>query len=252
MLHWVISETRAPHFKDINKYKILCRKSFELIVDYGGDINKTDRDGNTLLHYAVFDTHDRKSEDLIQFLLDQGVNPKIKNNYGKSALDNVLSARKGILESGTPIRSKHGQTAIVALKKNDRKVELLIGAGAGTMYQRWMYENDFEITRPAIILTDIFTFLLIYAPINFMLLLTLFLWLRLLRKKNRLSTWNKHTAQAASLSLVVLTILLAVLLNMNIPGLGYIYLGLMAYMTLFGVILTVIFTVVIHKFDKST
>ena len=49
------------------------------------DMNQRNEKGETLLHIAAFFAH----PEVVQFLLDKGLDPTIKNNEGKTALNNV-------------------------------------------------------------------------------------------------------------------------------------------------------------------
>ena len=56
-----------------------------LLLDEGGDLTDTGNDGNTLLHIAAFFTH----EEIVDLLLDRGINVDIRNAKGESAMDSV-------------------------------------------------------------------------------------------------------------------------------------------------------------------
>ena len=62
----------------------------ELLLQNGANVNATDGNGYTALNYIIVvgDTEysDAGLEQQVQFLIDKGANPRIKNVYGKSAL----------------------------------------------------------------------------------------------------------------------------------------------------------------------
>jgi len=60
-------------------------KAVEGHLKRGADINQKNDKGETLLHIAAFFAH----PEVVQFLLDEGLDPTIKNNEGKTALNNV-------------------------------------------------------------------------------------------------------------------------------------------------------------------
>ncbi|MFV0530085.1 MAG: ankyrin repeat domain-containing protein [Flavobacteriales bacterium] len=55
------------------------------LIKAGGNINETDNNGNTLINDAVFISKGRG--EIIEFLLKNGADPKIENDYGVSAID---------------------------------------------------------------------------------------------------------------------------------------------------------------------
>ncbi len=64
-----------------------------MFVDAGGNINAKDANGRTCLHQYII--HERPRMDLsssfISVLLECGVDPKITDSYGKTALDYLLT-----------------------------------------------------------------------------------------------------------------------------------------------------------------
>lgn len=69
-------------FAPESKYNENLQAIMKLFVDRGADIFSTDDDGNTLLHLAV-----RENDlDMVNYLLDQGVNAEIVNNSDETTL----------------------------------------------------------------------------------------------------------------------------------------------------------------------
>lgn len=55
------------------------RRSVELLLDAGLDINQKGDMGNTVLHYAKRHGH----EDIAKILIERGADPDIKNEFGE-------------------------------------------------------------------------------------------------------------------------------------------------------------------------
>ena len=54
----------------------------KLLVDHGASLNSTNNDGSTALHGAAFFCH----PETVAFLLEQGVDPEIRNGFGQPPL----------------------------------------------------------------------------------------------------------------------------------------------------------------------
>lgn len=54
-------------------------------LDNGGDVNKLDDQGNTLLHLTIFynKAEKKRNEDIIKILLERKAQPDVENNFGK-------------------------------------------------------------------------------------------------------------------------------------------------------------------------
>ena len=65
------------------------KRCIEVLLAAGADVNARDKKGNTaFIHTILFSSYDRT--EIMKFLLSQGADPFIKNNYGNNALDVFL------------------------------------------------------------------------------------------------------------------------------------------------------------------
>ncbi len=100
------------------------------------DIDKQDKDGNTLLMLAIQKRVDNSRE--IQLLIKNGADVNIGNNYKKTPLMEAVSKRKEITkllldnEAEVDEKDAHGKTALILAASKSRLaiMELLIEYGA--------------------------------------------------------------------------------------------------------------------------
>lgn len=71
--------------------RVAMKTTADILIQAGAEINATDQDGNTALHWAVA----RRCTELCAFLLSKGANPAIKNNKNETALDWATKASDG-------------------------------------------------------------------------------------------------------------------------------------------------------------
>ncbi|EAY14518.1 hypothetical protein TVAG_388490 [Trichomonas vaginalis G3] len=107
----------------------------EYFISHGGFINKSDKYGETSLHYAAR----YNSKEIAERLLSRGANINKKDNSGKTALHiaamvNSKEVAELLLSRGANIneRDNSGKTALhIAASKNSKEtLELLISCGA--------------------------------------------------------------------------------------------------------------------------
>lgn len=144
----------AAKFRGPNAY-------FELLLNYGADINAKDNRGDTALICSV-----DKSYRVVEFLLSKGANVNVKNSQGDTPLTRAASIGKInnvkiLLENGASIDDLNGfnMTALVlAIREGHFDiVKLLIEAKASTHIQNIVGTNALaESTKHY----DIFKFLL--------------------------------------------------------------------------------------------
>ena len=109
--------------------------AFAMIAD-GADVNESEPNGTTALHWAVY----REDVDLVERLIERGANPSTANGFGSSpmmeAAVNGNAAIVGLLlEAGADPDSANpeNQTALMAAARtgNVDAAKLLLDAGAG-------------------------------------------------------------------------------------------------------------------------
>ena len=74
----------------INKHGV---KILEMLLDLGADVNVTDKNGNTLLHFAI----NGRNTSVVEFLISKGMDVNKKNNDRKSPLDIAFDENKSSL-----------------------------------------------------------------------------------------------------------------------------------------------------------
>ena len=83
----------TPLHEACMRYGSQTKDILELLISHGADINAKSITGSTPLHEAVV----YLSQDCIQYLLENGADPTIENNDGKTAHSLVLQKKSLIL-----------------------------------------------------------------------------------------------------------------------------------------------------------
>ncbi len=105
------------------------------LIDGGADVNATQGDGTTPLHWAVY----KVDQELVAELLDHGAKANVTNKYGSSPLGEAvklgdLRLVEQLLEAGADVESRNGdgQTALMlATKVGSLEIaQLLVERGA--------------------------------------------------------------------------------------------------------------------------
>jgi len=80
------------------------KEYIELLVSKGIDIDSQDNDGNTALHYPLMNVLKNKmylpySKEIVKIILEEGADPHIRNNGGKSPMDLAVESGENDLIS---------------------------------------------------------------------------------------------------------------------------------------------------------
>lgn len=127
-------------------------------IKRGCDINITDQDGMTPLHYAC---HMEYSEDIVEFLINNGADVNIKNNNGNTPLFDVVinydtCKLMMLIEVGADVNVKNNsnQTVVDVLDEPDCYCidTLYILYKNGFNHEFSLKEYVANIQHPAIIL----------------------------------------------------------------------------------------------------
>lgn len=85
----------------------------KMLIKSGADINAQDNNGDSVLEYASNGSCSGDGEKIVKYLLQNGANRGIRNNQGKTPLDNLKEAKNGycdrikdVLENYNPNESK--------------------------------------------------------------------------------------------------------------------------------------------------
>ena len=71
----------------------------QILIEYGATVNARDKSGNTALHRAITHHDYSDQEDVVQFLIDHGSDPFVKNEYGEDVFRKTcLEGYESILE----------------------------------------------------------------------------------------------------------------------------------------------------------
>lgn len=112
----------------------------KMLIKSGADINAQDNNGDSVLEYASKGSCSGDGEKIVKYLLQNGANRGIRNNQGKTPLDNLKEAKNGycdrikdVLENYNPNESKANHIFIfcviaiifihLAAKKYDERQE---------------------------------------------------------------------------------------------------------------------------------
>ena len=112
----------------------------KMLIKSGADINAQDNNGDSVLEYASNGSCSGDGEKIVKYLLQNGANRGIRNNQGKTPLDNLKEAKNGycdrikdVLENYNPNESKANHIFIfcviaiifihLAAKKYDERQE---------------------------------------------------------------------------------------------------------------------------------
>jgi hypothetical protein len=90
------------------------REILDLLLDAGADINATDEDGATVLHYAASGCNELIGDD-IDFFIGKGAKTEVKDYRGNTPLDWAISSER---EWNCVALIRHGATASEEQKKN--------------------------------------------------------------------------------------------------------------------------------------
>lgn len=111
------------------------RKTALALIDEGADVNRTQPDGTTPLHWAAY----RVDQELVQRLLKKGARANVANRYGASPLHEAVRVANPnlvglLLEAGADANASNedGQTALMLAARtgNVAVAELLVKHGA--------------------------------------------------------------------------------------------------------------------------
>lgn len=85
----------------------------KMLIKSGADINAQDNNGDSVLEYASNGSCSGDGEKIVKYLLQNGANRGIRNNQGKTPLDNLKEAKNGycdrikdVLENYNPNNTK--------------------------------------------------------------------------------------------------------------------------------------------------
>ena len=110
-------------------------KMATLLLDYGADVNKTDRYGRTALHYAL-----EVDDELyaVEYLLEYGANPNIQDIYGNTPLMLYIDC-DGAFTSG---KCRHNLETVKLLISYD--ADIYIKNNNGKTYLDILLDKDIE------------------------------------------------------------------------------------------------------------
>lgn len=77
---------------DLDKKLSWVRKYFSQAIDAGFNINDVNLLGDSILHVVIGSTLSKK-EELISILIENGINPTLKNHEGKAAIDLIKNSQ---------------------------------------------------------------------------------------------------------------------------------------------------------------
>ncbi len=106
----------------------------ELLIQYGADVNATDKDGKTALFSAIF--ADNANKKTVELLLKNNANPNVDNILHHACYEQNFALVKLLVENGADVNAtdKDNETAlynaIIADNANKKIIRYLIANGA--------------------------------------------------------------------------------------------------------------------------
>lgn len=98
--------------------------SFKQMVSHIDNINTTDRNGNTFMHFLFARKNTPVNEDIVKFLVEQGADVNVRNKRGETPLDNAMKSNYRLADINYSLRENFGFKTGEELKKEDFKAQV--------------------------------------------------------------------------------------------------------------------------------
>lgn len=245
LLHWVMQSNGYLSRKQIELYKENRWKSVGMLLQYGANINIKDIRGNTPLHLEVISSNTDKL-DMIRYLLKNGADPNVKNNYNKTLFDLALESRRQILGMEYADNISPSSHNWAALQRNNELLKVLMDNGAGTLNQKKTFEQGIDPVSHLIALKWAFYSL----PLTIVVCISVLIWFFMIFERIRAKVFIKQLAYGSLASMLSAAIWTYWIFNADIPGLGYVFPGLQAYAAFIFIVMIFVYAWLIDKIFK--
>lgn len=217
-----------------------------LFKNYGWDVNKTDNYGNTLLYLAVYD----RSVPITKLLLEHSADATFKTRVGQNLLDIAYSRRQSImnLEYVHEIENR-GSTSIHwgDFQKWNQIIELLYENGAGSFMQKAMHNMNIDYSY--ITISKFYAFSVAPA-VTLTLAIVLSLLFVMLFRRFRKYTPLRSILIGSVLSVITAITLTYLLVNINQPGIEYVWFGLQGFIVIVCLASIPLYSLITHWISK--
>ena len=245
LLHWVMQSNGYLSRKQIELYKKNRLESVGLLLQYGANINIKDIRGNTPLHLEVISSNTDKL-DMIRYLLKNGADPNVKNNYNKALFDLALESRRQILGMEYADNISPSSHNWAALQRNNELLKVLMDNGAGTLNQKKTFEQGIDPVSHLIALKWAYYSL----PLTILVCISVLIWFFMIFERIRTKVFIKQLAYGSLASMLSAAIWTYWIFNADIPGLGYVFSGLQAYAAFIFIVMIFVYVWLIDKIFK--